>query len=49
VHEGLKKAIDIFANNGNTQEGIQQFRNVEHSSKVGFEKLIEGFKAIRKS
>ncbi|WNY97617.1 Methyl-accepting chemotaxis protein McpG [Sulfurospirillum sp. 'SP'] len=49
VHEGLKKAIDIFANNGNTHEGIQNFRNVENSSKVGFEKLIEGFKAIRKS
>ncbi|WP_318526688.1 methyl-accepting chemotaxis protein [Sulfurospirillum oryzae] len=49
VHEGLKKAIDIFANNGNLHEGIETFRSVENSSKVGFEKLIEGFKAIRKS
>jgi methyl-accepting chemotaxis protein len=49
VHEGLKKAIDIFSNNGNLREGIETFRMVENSSKVGFEKLIEGFKAIRKS
>ena len=49
VHEGLKKAIDIFSNNGNLNEGVQTFRTVENSSKVGFEKLIEGFKAIRKS
>ena len=49
VHDGLKKAIDIFATGGNEQEGIQTFKIVENSSKVGFEKLIEGFKAIRKS
>ena len=49
VHEGLKKAIDIFSNNGNLNEGVQTFRAVENASKVGFEKLIEGFKAIRKS
>jgi methyl-accepting chemotaxis protein len=49
VHEGLKKAIDIFSNNGNLNEGVATFRTVENSSKVGFEKLIEGFKAIRKS
>ncbi|AOO63827.1 methyl-accepting chemotaxis protein [Sulfurospirillum halorespirans] len=49
VHEGLKKAVDIFSNNGNLNEGVQTFRAVENASKVGFEKLIEGFKAIRKS
>lgn len=49
VHEGLKKAIDIFSNKGNLHEGVETFRAVENSSKVGFEKLIEGFKAIRKS
>ena len=49
VHEGLKKAIDIFSNNGNLKEGVETFRMVENASKVGFEKLIEGFKAIRKS
>jgi methyl-accepting chemotaxis protein len=49
VHEGLKKAIDTFASNGSPRDGIEMFRDVERSSKIGFEKLIEGFKAIRKS
>lgn len=49
VHEGLKKAVDIFSHNGNLNEGVQTFRAVENASKVGFEKLIEEFKAIRKS
>jgi methyl-accepting chemotaxis protein len=49
VHEGLKKAIDIFSTKGNLHEGVETFRMVENSSKIGFEKLIEGFKAIRKS
>lgn len=49
VHDGLKKAVEIFANNGNLNEGVQTFREVENSSKIGFEKLIEGFKSIRKS
>lgn len=49
VHEGLKKAVDIFSNKGNLHEGVETFRAVENSSKIGFEKLIEGFKAIRKS
>ncbi|KFL33740.1 MULTISPECIES: methyl-accepting chemotaxis protein [unclassified Sulfurospirillum] len=49
VHEGLKKAVDIFSNNSNLNEGVATFRAVENASKVGFEKLIEAFKAIRKS
>ncbi len=49
VHDGLKKAVEIFATNGNLNEGVQTFREVENSSKIGFEKLIEGFKAARKS
>ena len=49
VHEKLKHAIEIFANNGNQNEGIETFRGVENASKVGFEKLIEAFKSIRKS
>jgi len=49
VHEGLKKAINIFSTNGNLNEGVETFRTIEKASKVGFEKLIEGFKAIRKS
>ena len=48
VHEGLKKAIELFSSKGHEREGIELFRDVEKSSKVGFEKLIEGFKAIRK-
>lgn len=49
VHEELKKAIEIFSANGNQNEGIETFRAVENSSKVGFEKLIDAFKAIRKA
>ena len=49
VYENLKRAVDIFASNSNLHEGIQAFKTVENSSKIGFEKLIEGFKAIRKS
>ena len=49
VHEGLKKAVDIFSHNGNLNEGVATFRAVENASKIGFEKLIEGFKVIRKS
>lgn len=48
VHEGLKKAVELFSTNGNAREGVETFRTVENSSKIGFEKLIEGFKAIRK-
>ncbi len=49
VHEGLKKAVEIFATKNSTAEGIEAFKAVEKSSKIGFEKLIEAFKAIRKS
>jgi len=49
VHDGLKRAVEIFASKGNDAEGIEAFKAVEKSSKVGFEKLIEAFKAIRKS
>lgn len=49
VHEGLQRATEIFANQGNLSEGVEVFKNVENSSKVGFEKLIASFKSIRKS
>ena len=49
VHDGLKKAIEAFGAHADSREGIELFRNVEKSSKIGFEKLIEAFKAIRKS
>ncbi|ATB68153.1 chemotaxis protein [Sulfurospirillum diekertiae] len=48
VHDGLKKAIDAFATHSDSREGIELFRSVEKSSKIGFEKLIEAFKSIRK-
>ena len=49
VHDGLKKAIEAFGAHADSREGIEIFRTVEKSSKIGFEKLIEAFKAIRKS
>ena len=48
VHDGLKKAIEAFATQADSREGIEIFRTVEKSSKIGFEKLIEAFKSIRK-
>ncbi|WP_041955787.1 methyl-accepting chemotaxis protein [Sulfurospirillum arsenophilum] len=47
VHDGLKKAIEAFAIRADSKEGIETFRAVEKSSKIGFEKLIEAFKNIR--
>ena len=49
VHDGLKKAIEAFAAHADSREGVETFRAVEKSSKIGFEKLIEAFKAIRKA
>ena len=49
VHDGLKKAIEAFATRADSKEGIEIFRTVEKSSKIGFEKLIEAFKSIRKA
>lgn len=48
VHDGLKKAVEIFARDKYNKEGVEIFRAVERSSKAGFEKLIDAFKAIRK-
>lgn len=49
VHDGLKKAIEAFTIRADSKEGIETFRAVEKSSKIGFEKLIEAFKNIRKA
>ncbi|WP_423841357.1 methyl-accepting chemotaxis protein [Wolinella succinogenes] len=49
VHEGLQKAVDFFAGQENPAQGIELFKSVESSSKHGFEKLIDAFKAIRKA
>ena len=48
VHESLKKAIECFTNNTNPKLGVETFKTIEKSSKIGFEKLLEAFKAIRK-
>jgi len=48
VHTGLAKLIDIFASGQNTAEGIKILKDVENSSKVGFELLLEAVKKVRK-
>ncbi len=48
VHDGLKKAIESFTNHANPQQGVETFKMIERSSKLGFEKLLDAFKAIRK-
>lgn len=47
VHSGLKKAIDLFLDN-NPTEGIKILQNVENSSKIGFEILLDAVKKVRK-
>ena len=50
VHEGLKKTVELFSSsNGNVKEGIVTFQEIEKSSKIAFEKLLNAFQAIRKS
>ena len=43
VHQSLVKAIDSFTKNSiqDQKRGLELFKSVEHSSKVGFEKLLE--------
>ncbi|NCB54740.1 MAG: chemotaxis protein, partial [Epsilonproteobacteria bacterium] len=50
VHEGLKKTVELFSSsNGNVKEGIITFQEIEKSSKIAFEKLLNAFQAIRKA
>nr|WP_033916376.1 methyl-accepting chemotaxis protein [Campylobacter sputorum] len=50
VHNGLLKAVNIFANEAskNKKEGIEIMEDVENSSKVGFEMLLDAIKKVRK-
>ncbi|ORI12625.1 chemotaxis protein [Campylobacter concisus] len=49
VHHGLEKAMVIFADKdkGNLP-GVEILKDVENSSKVGFEELLEAIKSARK-
>lgn len=48
VHEGLVQVIDTFTAGKNPQEGLRALKEVEKSSKAGFEILLEAVKRIRK-
>ncbi|MBN2896238.1 MAG: chemotaxis protein [Campylobacterales bacterium] len=49
VHKGLAKVADIFTNGGNGKEGLKALKEVERSSKEGFELLLRAIKEVRKS
>ncbi|MBD3807022.1 methyl-accepting chemotaxis protein [Sulfuricurvum sp.] len=48
VHRGLTQVIDIFSNGKSSDEGIKILKDVEKSSKEGFEILLEAIKKVRK-
>ncbi|WP_459870756.1 CZB domain-containing protein [Campylobacter concisus] len=49
VHHGLDKAMVIFADKDKGHlAGVEILKDVEHSSKAGFEELLEAVKAARK-
>jgi methyl-accepting chemotaxis protein len=49
VHSGLDKAIKIFADSSkDNAAGVEILKDVENSSKVGFETLLEAVRAARK-
>ncbi len=48
VHNGLGKVIDIFSKGENLSEGVKTFKEVEKSSKAGFEILLQAIKKARK-
>ena len=49
VHHGLDKAMAIFADKDKGHlAGVEILKDVEHSSKAGFEELLEAVKAARK-
>jgi chromosome segregation ATPase len=47
VHQGVKKAIDLWIG-GKYDEALTVMKDVEHSSEVAFEKLLESFVSHRK-
>lgn len=48
VHRGLAQVIDIFTSGKSADEGIKILKDVEKSSKEGFETLLEAIKKVRK-
>jgi methyl-accepting chemotaxis protein len=48
VHKGLAQLIDIFTTNKSADEGLRVLKDVEKSSKEGFETLLEAIKKVRK-
>jgi len=48
VHNGLIKASEMFISGDNDQEGYEILKDVENSSKRGFETLLNAIKAVRK-
>ena len=48
VHKGLKNAVDGYFKNGSMHESVEIIKDVEHSSKVAFEELVEAVKMARK-
>ena len=49
VHSGLDKAIKIFAGGGkDNAAGVEILKDVENSSKVGFEALVDAVRMARK-
>ncbi len=48
VHDGLKDVMNIFKNDKATQDVAKTMKDVEFSSKTGFEKLLTSIVAVRK-
>lgn len=48
VHKGLAQLIDIFTTGKPASEGVKILKDVEKSSKEGFEILLEAIKKVRK-
>lgn len=48
VHRGLSNAIDSFSSEKTYSNGVKEMKEVEDSSKKGFEVLLQAIKAARK-
>ncbi|WP_409994255.1 CZB domain-containing protein [Campylobacter fetus] len=48
VHNSLLKVMDVVKNEHDIKAGIATLKDVENSSKYGFEILLQAIKAVRK-
>ncbi|MCF6331106.1 MAG: methyl-accepting chemotaxis protein [Sulfurimonas sp.] len=48
VHDGLAEVVDIFKQSKDTRDVAKIMKDVEHSSKTGFEELLTSIVAVRK-